>query len=281
MDAPAQKPSTAWQPLTPRGVAAFARASLGRLLLVQFCIAIFTEATTVWFLQHSWYPVISKAIDQLPAQGEIRSGQLDWRGDSPMPLADNSFLALAVDLAHTGGARLPAHLQVEFGRTEVRIFSLAGFVQCRYSPQSRLAFNRTELKPWWGAWAPPILAISAGLVLVWLLMSWAVLATIYFLPVWLVAFFANRELSLAGSWRMCGAALMPGALFLTAALLGYGMGLLDLVRLLAAAGAHFLVGWGFIIAGLVALPRVLTGVPPKQNPFTPPGPASSPPPCPP
>src|SRR5438128_2088943 len=101
MDAPVQKPSIAWQPLTPRGVAAFARASLGRLLLVQFCIALFTEATTVWFLQNAWYPVITKAIDQLPAQGEIRSGQLDWRGDSPMPLADNSFLALAVDLAHT------------------------------------------------------------------------------------------------------------------------------------------------------------------------------------
>ena len=193
MDAPVQQPGTAWQPLTPRGVAAFARASLGRLLLVQFCIALFTEATTVWFLQRAWYPVISGAIDQLPAQGEIRSGTLDWRGDSPAPLADNSFLALAVDLTHIGGARSPAHVQVEFGRAEFRIFSLAGFVQGRYSPHWRVAFNRTELKPWWGAWAPPILAIAAGSVLVWLLICWAVLATIYFLPVWLVAFFANRD----------------------------------------------------------------------------------------
>ena len=35
----------AWEPLTPRGVAAFARARLGRLLLVQFIAALLASGT--------------------------------------------------------------------------------------------------------------------------------------------------------------------------------------------------------------------------------------------
>jgi hypothetical protein len=38
MSAPAES-TVAWEPLTPRGVAAFARARLSRLLLVQFVVA--------------------------------------------------------------------------------------------------------------------------------------------------------------------------------------------------------------------------------------------------
>ena len=34
------EPTFAWEPLTPRGVAAFARASFGRLFLVQTIVAV-------------------------------------------------------------------------------------------------------------------------------------------------------------------------------------------------------------------------------------------------
>ena len=37
-------PPTAWEPLTPLGVAAFAQAPLRRLLLVQFLVAALTDA---------------------------------------------------------------------------------------------------------------------------------------------------------------------------------------------------------------------------------------------
>jgi hypothetical protein len=37
-------PRQAWQPFTPRGVAAFAAASLGRLLLVQGLVAALVAA---------------------------------------------------------------------------------------------------------------------------------------------------------------------------------------------------------------------------------------------
>src|SRR5579871_2922000 len=53
-----QSPPAAWEPLTPYGVAAFARASLGRLLLVQLLVAIAAGGLTVWFLHHAWLPVV-------------------------------------------------------------------------------------------------------------------------------------------------------------------------------------------------------------------------------
>src|SRR2546422_10203836 len=104
MDAPVEKSPIAWQPVTPRGVAAFARASWPRLLLVQLVFALFAAAATVWFLTENWFPVLARAIDAMPAQGEIRRGALDWREDSPTNLADNVFLALAVDLDHSRAA---------------------------------------------------------------------------------------------------------------------------------------------------------------------------------
>ena len=58
MNAPAE-PTFAWEPLTPRGVAAFARANFSRLLLVQFIVALLAAASVVWFLDDGCFPTIS------------------------------------------------------------------------------------------------------------------------------------------------------------------------------------------------------------------------------
>ena len=152
----------AWQPLTVRGVAAFASATLGRLLLVQFIVALLAAGTVVWFVQRAWFPTIGEAIRQLPPEGEIRSGRLDWRGPTPVCLAEGRFLALVVDLDHTGEARSPAQVQVEFGRADFKVYSLFGCLPGAYPRSWAVAFNRTELGPWWGAWAPAILAVRGG-----------------------------------------------------------------------------------------------------------------------
>jgi hypothetical protein len=267
MDSSVGKPSFAWQPLTPRGVAAFARASLGRLLLVQFVVALLAAATIVWFLHQAWFPTISQAIDQLPVQGEIRSGSLDWHGNSPARLSEGRFLAITVDLKHEGQTRSPAHIQVEFGQRDLKMFSLLGFVRFAYPQGWVVAFNRSALIPWWGAWSPPILGIVAGLVIVGLMLTWALLATIYCLPVWLVGFFANRDLSLRGSWRLAGAALLPGALLLTAAVFLYGSGALDLIRLAVAGAAHLVIGCIYLIVSPLRSPSHPAAVALKENPF--------------
>ena len=61
MSAPAASPF-AWEPLTPHGVAAFARATLGRLLLVQSIIALLVAASVAWFLYDNCFLVINSAI---------------------------------------------------------------------------------------------------------------------------------------------------------------------------------------------------------------------------
>jgi hypothetical protein len=236
-------------------VAAFAGASLGRLLLVQLIVALLAAATVVWFLHQCWFPAVTEAIRGLPPQGEIRNGLLDWTGHSPKRLAEGRFLAITADLDHTGEGRSPAHVQVEFGRRDFRVYSLLGDFRGAYPQTRALALNRTELWPWWGAWTPAILAMAAGLVTGALMICWAGLATVYCLPAWLVGLFANRSCTLGGSWRLAGAALMPGALLMCAILVVYGWGGLDIVRLAAAGALHLMVGWIYLLISLLRLPR--------------------------
>ncbi len=266
MEGPVNRARYVWEPLTMGGVAGFGGASLGRLLLVQAVVAMMVAASVVWFLQRAWFPTIGEAIRRLPIEGEIRSGRLDWREQTAVRLGEGRFLGLTVDLEHSGAARMPAHVQVEFGRSDVRIISLFGYVGLGYPKGWVVAFNREELEPRWGAWAPAILAITAVLVVSGLMAIWGLLATLYSVPAWLVGFYADREVSLGGSWRLAGAALMPGALFMSGAILLYGLGVLDVVHLVVAGGAHLVIGWIYVVVSPFYLPRQGGGEV-ARNPF--------------
>ncbi len=269
MTEPAETIVRAWQPLTPRGVAAFARTPLRRLLLVQCAFAVLLAASIVWFFDAAWFPAIRKAIRQLPARGEIRSGKLDWPAASPQLLADGHFLALAVDLNHTGEIRSPAHLQVEFGRHTVRFISLLGYTDRAYPADPWIVdFNRPDLEPWWGAWQLPLLGAAAAVVVAGSMAVWALLSTVYLLPLWLTGFYANRDLSLWNTWKLSGAALMPGSLLLAAGIALYGAGALDLVQLMAIAAAHLIAGWVYAVAGAFSAPKLTSAVSGRRNPFT-------------
>ena len=257
----------AWQPLTPRGVSAFARAPLTRLLLVQGVFAALTGAVVVWFLHVAWFPTIREAIRQLAAHGDIRAGQLNWAGASPHRLAEGGFLALTVDLNHEGRARSPAHVQVEFGRDDVRFLSLFGYTACAYPKNWIVAFNRSELEPWWGAWEPPIGWITLGLVMAGLMVSWMLLATLYSPAAWLTGFFANRNLSFGASWRIAGAALMPGALLMLVAMVLYGWGMLDLVKFGVISATHVVVGWIYLVVSPLFTPILSPRSVARENPF--------------
>ena len=246
-------------------MAAFAHARLGRLLVVQFIVAALTAVAVDCFLDMGCFPTITAAIKQLPDQGEIRASRLNWHGESPALLAEGGFLAFDVDLEHTGQIHSPAQMQIEFGRESVRIFSLLGYTDFSYPSDQTLYFNRTDLEPLWDAWKPDLLAIATGAVIVGLMLSWAVLATVYFFPVWLICFFADRDLNFRQSWRLAGAALMPGALLLTAAIVFYALGALDLIQMSFAFGAHFVLGWIYLFISPLFLPRVSPAE--KRNPF--------------
>jgi len=256
---------SAWQPLTPRGVARFADASAGRLWLVQFVFALLAAGVMTWFVRTAWFPTVRAAIERLPAAGEIRAGQLYWESDTPQRLAEGHFLSIAVDLTHSGELRGPAHVQVEFGRGSLDLCTLFGCVSLPYPVDVVFGLNRTEAGPWWGAWWPAILAAVFSGTAVGLMIAWAALATVYCVPAWLIGFAANRSLTLRGAWRLCGAAQMPGALSFSLALAVYALGFLDPVRLGVAFAAHWVVGWVYVGASPLLrnrVPEATTG-----NPF--------------
>jgi len=242
-------------------------ASLGRLLLVQCLIAVLAAGTVVWYLEEACFPIVRAAIVQMPAQGEIRDGRLTWSGDSPVQLAGNHSLGVAVDLNHGGQLARNAQLQVEFGRKDYRIISVFGYVVMEYPSGWRMAFNRTELDPWWGAWEPAILAGTGLATAVGLMLVWTLLATVYCIPARLITLFENRDLNWRQSWRLAGAALMPGALFMTFGIIGYGLNWIDLVQLGAMAGLHLLVGWIYLFISPLFLPRHPNAATVKSNPF--------------
>jgi hypothetical protein len=261
------EPTFAWEPLTPRGVAAFARATFSRLFVVQFIIALLAAASAVWLLDDAYFPVIDAAIKNLPAAGEIRSGKLDWQGDSPRLLAEGKFLALNVDPDHSGKIHSTADVQIEFGGDSIRIFSLLpGYWEICYVPDRAAPFNRTELEPLWGAWSAEILFIAFVAVTLVLLANWWLLAMVYFLPVWLLAFYTNRDLNFRASWKLSGAALQPGALLMAAGILLYDSGCLDLVSLGFIFAAHFVLGWIYLFLSQLFLPRI-SEMKTKGNPF--------------
>jgi len=267
MDPQTEKPSAAWQPLTPAGVAAFARTTWGRLLLVHLVTALLAATIVVCFLHARWFSVISLAIKALPTDSEIRGGTLRWANHPAMALAGNNFLALCVDPNHQGLTRSPAHIQVEFGQNDIRVLSLFGCWQAAYPRHWTIAFKRPELEPWWGAWAPALLLLAGTGVLVALMAIWTSLALLYAPVAWLVAFFNDRQLSLAGSWRLAGAALMPGALLLNAGLGLYTFGLLDVIQLLAVTAVHFVISWVYLVYGALRLPLHPSTPAVTHNPF--------------
>lgn len=259
------EPSFAWEPITPRGVAAFARATFERLFVVQSVFALLAAGSVVWLLSDGIYPTMDDTIENLPEMGSIHGGRLDWREDSPVILAEGGILAISVDMDHGGSLRSPADFQLEFGRDTLRIFSLFGEAEVGYPPNYTISVNQPEARPAWGAWAPEILALAAIGTFFGLLLTWAALASIYCLPVWLVCFFANRDLNLAASWRLAGAALMPGAALISLSLVLYDLRAFDLVQLCFAFGMHLVIGWIYLFVSPLFLNRALPAE--NKNPF--------------
>jgi hypothetical protein len=259
----------AWEPLTPRGVAAFARAPLWRLVAAQLAVALLAAAVTGWFLEEECFPVVRAAIRHMPDEGEIRAQRLDWRGGSPVKLAGNHFLGLGVDLDHSGLLAREAHVQVEFGRGDLQIMvaPLPGRFIFDYPAGWRIAFNGPELDSRWGAWEPELMVGAAAAMVAGLLISWAVLATVYCVPVRLITLYENRDLNWGQSWRLAGAALMPGALFLTFGLLVYCLSSMALVQLGVVWALHLVIGWIYLFISPFFLPRHPAAEVARGNPF--------------
>jgi len=265
------------QPLTFGGVAAFARAPWLRLFAVQLAFAVLAAACVMICLRLAWFPVVTGAVRALPDKGALRQGRLEWPDNSPAVLAENRFLSLVVDVEDPGRAGQTAHLQIEFGRRELRFNALAGYLPLAYPANWSAAFNRPALQPWWGAWRLALLAGLGALVVVKLFFSWALLAALYLPVVRGVSCLTNRKARWGECWRLAAAALLPGALVMSGAILLYGLSQLPLEGLALALALHLVIGWVYLLGAALRLPP--PAAPPaaaRANPFAPDPPAPRP-----
>lgn len=265
-------PFGAWQPFTPKGAAAFARATFGRVLLIEFIVALLSAVALLWFLQTAWFPTTRAAIKNLALQGSIHRQELAYPATAPGLLAEGHFLAFLVNVGTDPSGGLASDFRIEFRQGDALVCSLAGCLTLAYPKGWTFQLNRTELEPLWDAWEPILLGIAAVGTVFFLMLAWCALATLYSVPGWLAAYFADRELSWGGSWRLASASLMPGALFLIAGLVLYGLTAIDLLRFAIMLPLHLLPGPVFVLTSLFFLPRATQGVHISANPF-----ASAPP----
>jgi len=265
---------SAWQPLTPRGVAAFSRATLGRLFLVQFIVALLVAGSVIWFLATVWFPITREAIRQLPDTGLIQNQQLSSPRPTPEPLVENRFLAFLVNVEGASTPNLAADLRIEFYRRHFALCSILGCLRLDYPKDSTVQFNRPELESWWAAWELTIYSAVGIAIVAGLFASWVLLATLYCPVARFYAFFKDRQLTALGSWKLAAAALLPGALLMAAGIGLYGLELIDLFQLLIIWVLHLILGWVYVFVSPLRLPRVADSPTVPRNPFGKPKPAS-------
>ena len=265
MGTPASSPP--WQPITFGGVASFARASFGRLFIVQFIVALLVAGSVSCFLAAAWFPVAEKAIARLPEKGAIRRGQLDWTGPSPCSLAEATFLSIVVDVENSQPRGQNADVQLELHRGGFNFKSLLGNLAISYPKDSTIALNRAEVEPRWGAWRPFLLVGIGVCVVLGVLAIWLVLATVYSLPLRLLTFYSDRDVGWLGCWRVAGAAQLPGALLMSGGLLLYGFNRLNLIGLLFAWLLHVVIAWIYVGIAPARLPRLAGSLRRRDNPF--------------
>jgi hypothetical protein len=262
---PQPKPAVAWQPFTPRGLAAFAKTTFGPVLLLLATTALITAGTVVWFLNTAWFPTIRAAMHELPDQGEIVNQKLNTPRVTAEPLAEHRWLGFVVLVGKPASGDLNSHIVVKFRKTTCEICSLFGCLRFDYPRGYSIEFNRVELEPRWGAWEPFILGAAAVGTFLLSVGFWIVMGFLYAFVPWVLAWSKKRDLSFMGSWWMCAAASVPGSSIFTAAIWAYGLGILDVLQFFLLAVAQVAICWVYIGFAF----RLLPGRPPPRgkNPF--------------
>lgn len=242
-----------WQPLTPGGVAAFAEASVRALAVYAAIVQACCIGAILWFAFTIYVPAIETSLERLPEEGTLTEGRLIWNGPPKQSLYRTSFVEVTVN--HTGRSLgdQEADVGIEITPRSLEFSSILGVLSIPYEKHWDVAANRPGLQAWWGAWRFPLVAgLIAGLV-VFLSVSWIALATIYFIPLFLVGRIFDRRISFGGAWKLSLAALFPGALLVALSTVLYGTHVIDLQTFLIAQPLHIVVGWLYLMLGVRAV----------------------------
>ena len=272
----APRSSIAWQPLTPRGISAFAHAGYGRLMLVALTIAASIAVLGCWFVDRTVMPAVEKAILVLPDTGSIQGRELGFPEKVGPVLVEERVLGILVNLDGREHASMASDFQIILRKRDVQICSLLGCLGLDYPNGWIIDVNRTRWEPALPAWKPMILGVLFLCEVAWLLVCLHAMAVVYCLATWFLSYYSDRGLSLKQCWMVAFASLLPGALIMGGAIVLYGFGSIDLVRLSVVGILHLVVPWVLIPLCIRALPAVDSRSEGKQNPFGPPPPPASP-----
>jgi hypothetical protein len=256
------------QPITFGGVAAFARCSWRRLLIVQSIAATVATVAVALFLFYALLPAIDQAVNKLPENAYIFRGELAWPDLESVQLVDHHLLAIVVSPTGTHELGRSADIRVELRATEFRFYSMFGYVARPYPVHVKIPLSRAEAEPWWGARRPFFIGGTLAGTFFGLFPLWLCLGMFYGIWAKFLAFWANRELSWSGAVKLSIASMFCPALIFGLAIAAYGLGLLPLEAFLGAFLLHIVLAIVYVTAAPLRLGR--TGEPPggpKTNPF--------------
>ncbi|MGI8965104.1 MAG: hypothetical protein ACR2H1_03335, partial [Limisphaerales bacterium] len=141
MSESSKTPRVAWQPLTPRGVAAFAFASWRRLYLIELFFGLLAMTSLIWFLNRNISSAITEALQQLPETAVLQNGEL--KNLKSKTLTSGKFLALIIDLEANIQTGQTADVQIEFGEKQFKICALLGCLDFNYPAEQTMALGRS------------------------------------------------------------------------------------------------------------------------------------------
>jgi hypothetical protein len=241
------------------------------LIGLQMVVACAGGAAIILYFQSAWCPLVNEVIKIVPRQAGWNQGTFSWPGqNNAAALAHNPLAALIVDLDLTGKAGQLSDVQVEFGARRWRIRSLLGYLDFPYASGS-FDLDPAYLRPAWDAWKPAYLVFAGLLAAIGIFSTWILLAAIGAPVAKLMSFFSDRDLTILQSWKVCGAGLMPGAIFFTLAIILYSESRLNLIGLFLAAIIHLVLDAFYMIVAPCRVPKkaaVESALVPSGNPFT-------------
>jgi hypothetical protein len=249
-------PKHAWQPLTPRGVAAFAHASGMRLFVIQCAVAAVVCAACLWFVTSQYFPVVRDAIQSLPGQSVIQNSRLEAGTNAPRLLAGNRKLEFVLDPRKEGGVSGAADVSVILTVRSLQFCGVLGCAILEYEHGYVITLSRSALAPRWEAWREPIAILFCLALFLQLLINWWVLGTVFTPVVKLISFFTDREVTWAGSWRVSNAALLPGAFIVVFGVILYGLNAIDSFQLALFYVLHLVCDIAFVCTSPFFLPKI-------------------------
>ena len=242
-------PLNSYQPFTIGGVASFAVASVWRLLGVQFIFAGFVSGVLIWFVNSAWIPVIDEFIEEMPQSGDISKGSLNWPIGASLhvegPEGGEPFIRLDVEPSGITNVIESVDLVLAFDSKRLFVGSTLGLglIVLPYPWNLEIPFNKSDLKPWWGARSHLILLSLGLLVTIFLMLSWSFLGLFYMLP---VKIFSVNRLSFKASWKLASAAHLPGALLMSVVIFMYGIKQIELVGFAFLWLIHLILPWFYL-----------------------------------